>query len=84
MGIKNIEHIFNAVDKKHENNIDIDSQEFKIEYWKNLKENYKPPKESKTDFSKMYYNALVPTKEDSIISKYDDEKLKGKHQVKHT
>lgn len=68
-----IGHIFNAVKPKTKNK--VDSQEFKIEYWKNSKDSYDPPKESKTDFSKMYYNALVPTKENSIISKYDDEKL---------
>ncbi len=74
-----IAHIFNAVDKKHEKNKLIDSQELKVEYWKNKEESYSPPKniESlKQDFSKMYYNALIPTDENKIISKYDDEKLK--------
>ncbi len=71
---KQIEHIFNAV-KAKTNNM-IASQEFQIEYWKNLKANYSPPKDLSSDFSKMYYNALVAT-DDTIISKYDDEKLKG-------
>ncbi len=72
-----IEHIFNAVEPK--TTTTIDSQEFKIEYWKNSKENYDPPKDIdllSTDFSKMYYNALLSSK-DKIISKYDDEKLKA-------
>ena len=71
-----IRHIFNAIDKKHEEDDDIDSQEFKVEYWKNSKDGYNPPEDLSSDFSQMYYNALVPIKEDSIISKYDNEKLK--------
>ena len=73
-----IEHIFNAV--KPRTTETIDSQELQIEYWKNSKENYEPPKDMdllSTDFSKMYYNALVSTDKDKIISKYDDEKLKS-------
>jgi len=72
-----IEHIFNAVEPK--STTMIASQEFKIEYWKSLKENYDPPQDIdllSTDFSKMYYNALVSTDKDKIISKYDDEKIK--------
>jgi len=38
-----IEHIFNAVKSKPENNKSIISQEFKIEYWKGSKEGYSPP-----------------------------------------
>ena len=71
-----IQHIFNAINKKHNNDTEIDSQEFEIGYWKNPKDKYEPPKECITDFSKMYYHALVPSDEDSIVSKYDDEKLK--------
>jgi len=70
-----IGHIFNAVDKKHENDREIASQEFKIKYWKNSKSNYKAPKEHKTDFSKMYYNALVPTRDNNIISQYDKDNI---------
>lgn len=73
-----IEHIFNAVEPRTTET--IDSQELQIEYWKNSKENYDPPKDMdllSTDFSKMYYNALVSTDNDKLISKYDDEKLKS-------
>ncbi len=73
-----IEHIFNAVKSKPENNKPIDSQEFKIEYWKNSKENYEPLTDMdllQSDFSKMYYNALVPTDKDAIISQYDSTKI---------
>jgi len=69
-----IEHIFNAVKPKTKNM--IASQEFQVEYWNKSKEGYSPPKDLSSDFSKMYYNALVAT-EDKIISKYDDEKLKA-------
>lgn len=69
-----IEHIFNAVEPKTKKM--IASQEFKIEYWKNTKDGYIPPKDLSSDFSKLYYNALVPSDKDKIISKYDDEKLK--------
>ena len=74
--MKKIAHIFNAVDKKHEKDDYIYSQEFQKEYWKNSKDSYSPPEDLSSDFSKMYYNALVPSDEDKIISKYDDEKLK--------
>ena len=71
-----IEHIFNAV--KTKTTTSIEPQEFKIEYWKNRSENnFSPPSELSSDFAKMYYNALIPTEEDKIISKYDDEKLKA-------
>jgi len=69
-----IEHIFNAVKPKTKNM--IASQEFQIEYWNKSKNGYSPPKDLSSDFSKMYYNALVTT-DDTIISKYDDEKLKA-------
>ncbi len=75
-----IEHIFNAVSKKPNNNKRIASQEWKVGYWKNENPIYEAPTSIellKQDFSKMYYNALIPTDENNIISKYDDEKLKG-------
>ncbi len=75
-----IEHIFNAVSKKPKNNKEIASQEWKVGYWKNENLIYEAPTSMellKQDFSKMYYNALIPTDDNKIISKYDDEKLKG-------
>jgi len=72
-----IEHIFNAVNRKHKNNKFIDSQEFDIGYWKTSKDNYKPTKfeELKSDYSKMYYYSLYPSDSNSLISKYDEEKI---------
>ena len=70
-----IEHIFNIINKKTE--IYIDSQEFRGKFWENRRENYTPPDDIKGDFSKLYYNALVPSDRDKIISKYDEERLKN-------
>ena len=72
-----IEHIFNAVNPK--TNHTIPSQEFEVGYWKNTNENYNPPDDDKlahSDFAQMYYNPLVSSDKDKIISRYDDDKLK--------
>jgi len=72
-----IAHIFNAVNKKPENNKKISSQEFKIGYWKKEINDYNPPKLEEigdVDYLKRYYYSLVPSNED-LVSKYDEEKL---------
>jgi len=70
-----IEHIFNEhkANKKREF---IVSQEFEIDFIKDYTKAYKNKNFLiNNDFSKRYYEALKPSKDDSIISKYDDEKL---------
>ena len=73
-----IEHIFNAVDKMYEKDTFIDSQEFKIGYWKRKNEDYNPPSWEDlgdSDYLKQHYYSLVPSSENSLISKYDEQKL---------
>jgi CRISPR-associated protein Csm1 len=71
-----IEHIFNGINRKNSNNTNINSQEFKKEYIENYKNNYKDNNYSiHDDFSKKYYESLKPSNNNSIISKYDDEKI---------
>jgi len=48
-----------------------------IGYWKGSKEGYSPPVNIISDFSKMYYNALIPTDEEKIISRYDAQKIEA-------
>lgn len=72
-----IEHIFNAVKTKVDNNKSIDSQEFTKGYWKNNKENYIHDAEYPNDFSRLYYHALVPSNNSTIISQYDEEKIEN-------
>jgi len=72
-----IEHIFNAVKTKEENNKLIESQEFKKGYWREKKENYAYDEKYPHDFARLYYHALVPSKNSAIISKYDDEKIEN-------
>ena len=69
-----IEHIFNQ-HNANKNKAFINSQEFKIDYIKDNKKGFESKKSSYiTDFDKKYYEALVPSA-NSIISKYDDEKI---------
>ena len=72
-----IEHIFNAIDRKKENNISISHQPFEIDYIESIidnKESTLSIKEIETESDKLYYEALKSS-ENSIISKYDDEKI---------
>ncbi len=82
-----IAHIFNGIDSKNENNIDIFSQEFETSYIEKLLDKdsknidkkdilekfYKGKKDD--DFGKRYYGSLLSSKNDNIISKYDEEKI---------
>ncbi len=71
-----IAHIFNAVDKKHENNTTIDTQEFMGKFWIKKQSHYSYDKEEyDSDFSRLYYHGLVPSNDDNLISKYDDDKI---------
>ena len=74
-----IEHIFNAVQRRdNRTKVNINSQEFKIDYIKNYQGKYRDKDfESKieNEFDKKYYYALYPSKDSKIISKYDDEKI---------
>jgi CRISPR-associated protein Csm1 len=70
-----IEHIFNE-HKGNKNKEYINSQEFEVDYIKNYNGHYKHKNfESDNDFEKQYYYALQPSNHNSIISKYDDEKI---------
>ena len=69
-----IEHIFNE-HKGNPNKEYIRSQEFDIEFIKNYDKTYSYlPNNIKNDYEKKYYEALQSSS-DSIISKYDDEKI---------
>ena len=71
-----IEHIFNE-HKGNPNKEYIRSQEFDIEFIKNYDKTYSYlPNNIKNDYEKKYYEALQSSS-DSIISKYDDEKING-------
>jgi len=72
-----IEHIFNALKTKKENNKSIESQEFKKGYWREKKESYSYNDNYPNDFARLYYHALVPSKYSAIISKYDEEKIQN-------
>jgi len=76
-----IAHIFNEVKPKDKTKAYkdefIDTQPFEIEYFKNYTFNGYEDNAVDNDFSKKYYHALSPIEDRSIISKYDDEKLRG-------
>ncbi len=78
--MKKIAHIFNIVKSKDTTksykNKFIDIQPFEIHYFNNDTFSGYEDKALDNDFSKKYYHALYPVKDKSIISKYDDEKLK--------
>ena len=72
-----IEHIFNAINRKKENNISIKHQPFEVDYIDeiiNKKANNLKIEDIKTDTDKLYYEALKAS-ENSIISKYDEDKI---------
>lgn len=72
--MKKIEHIFNQHNGNN-NKAYIVPQEFEIDFIKNYDGTYKDfHKSVKSDFEKKYYEALQPSQE-TIISKYDDEKI---------
>jgi len=76
-----IAHIFNEVKPKDKTKSYkdefIDTQPFEIEYFKNYTFSGYEDNAVDNDFSKKYYHALSPIEDRSIISKYDDEKLRG-------
>ncbi len=76
-----IAHIFNEVKPKDKTKVYkdefIDTQPFEIEYFKNYTFSGYEDNAVDNDFSKKYYHALSPIEDRSIISKYDDEKLRG-------
>ena len=70
-----IAHIFNE-HLKNKNTEYINPQEFEIDYIKDYTKGFKSSSINVVDdFSKKYYEALEPSKDNNIISKYDDEKL---------
>jgi len=70
-----ISHIFNE-HNGNENKEYIHPQEFEINYIRNYDGNYRNSNfELHNDFEKKYYYALQPSSNDTIISKYDDEKI---------
>ncbi|MFK5975259.1 MAG: type III-A CRISPR-associated protein Cas10/Csm1 [Sulfurovum sp.] len=71
-----IAHIFNEV-KPKTNDIVIDTQPFEIAYFENYTYSDYEDNSLDNDFSKKYYHALAPIEDKSVISKYDDEKLKA-------
>ena len=76
-----IAHIFNEVKPKDKTKVYkdefIDTQPFEIDYFKNYTFHSYEDNAVDNDFSKKYYHALSPIEDRSIISKYDDEKLRG-------
>ncbi|CAA6826700.1 MAG: CRISPR-associated protein, Csm1 family [uncultured Sulfurovum sp.] len=70
-----IAHIFNELKPKDKKSF-IDTQLFEIDYFKSYKFSDYTDNALDNDFSKKYYHALNPIEDKSIISKYDDEKLK--------
>ncbi len=76
-----IAHIFNEVKPKDKTKAYkdefIDTQPFEIDYFKNYTFSGYEDNAVDNDFSKKYYHALSPIEDRSIISKYDDEKLRG-------
>ncbi len=76
-----IAHIFNEVKPKDKTKSYkkefIDTQPFEINYFKNYTFNDYEDNTLDNDFSKKYYHALSPIEDKSIISKYDDEKIKS-------
>jgi CRISPR-associated protein Csm1 len=70
-----IGHIFNEVKTTNKKSF-IDTQPFEVEYWKR-ESDYKIRDDVNDDFSKKYYHSLAPIDNKSVISKYDDEKLKA-------
>jgi len=72
--MEQIEHIFNE-HKANDNKEFISSQEFEIDYIKDYKKTYTNKVKVFDDFTKKYYEALKPSNKNSLISKYDDEKL---------
>ena len=76
-----IAHIFNEVKPKDKTKVYkeefIDTQPLEIDYFKNYTFHSYEDNAVDNDFSKKYYHALSPIEDRSIISKYDDEKLRG-------
>ena len=71
-----IGHIFNEVKTSNKKSF-IDTQPFEINYFKDyVYKNYED-NSIDDDFSKKYYHSLAPIDNQSVISKYDDEKLKA-------
>jgi len=69
-----IAHIFND-NKTNNNSAFIDYQPFDTRYFENQSFKEKVVKNITDEYSKLYYEALEPISDKSIISKYDDEKL---------
>jgi len=70
-----IEHIFNE-HKANTNKEFINSQEFETEYIKNPHKDYrKKDYQIDDDFSHKYFEALMPSTKEKIVSKYDEDKL---------
>ena len=76
-----IAHIFNEIEKNNSTEKQyISAQEFSISYILDKNYNNYTPKELddlKDDFTKKYYHALMPLNDKSIISNYDNAKLKS-------
>jgi CRISPR-associated protein Csm1 len=74
-----IAHIFNEIDYKKENNIFYKPMKFDVDYIDSIiNKSYGSGIENKEILSssdKLYYEALIPVKDKSIISKYDEDKL---------
>lgn len=69
-----IAHIFNE-NKVNENISFIDYQVFETNYIKNSSTSSIFKKDITDEYSKLYYEALEPIKDKSIISRYDEEKI---------
>jgi len=75
-----IAHIFNEVkpkDKTKYKDEFIDTQPFDIRYFRDYTFSDYEDNAVDNDFSKKYYHALSPIEDRSIVSKYDEEKLRG-------
>jgi len=76
-----IAHIFNEVKPKDKTKVYkdefIDTQPFDIRYFRDYTFSDYEDNAVDNDFSKKYYHALSPIEDRSIVSKYDEEKLRG-------
>jgi len=69
-----IGHIFNEV-TKNDIKAFITPQEFEVDFIENFDKSYTKKPSIKNEYDKLYYEALEPIEDKSVISKYDNEKI---------
>ena len=70
-----IGHIFNEVKRDNNTKAFITSQEFEVDFIENFEKGYDKNFSIKNEYDKLYYEALEPIEDKSVISKYDNEKI---------